>query len=136
MLLVPFLPAPNNIYEPGLREAMVQERRMLEQLASRFGAAFAPYPVETISPQNWGDPYCHTNAAGSLEKARYLAPFAPVRSRSFRCNSMLAGVNTKDGPQASNPDEMVVIVFGVELRAIDQAHRDLKSFMEGRRTPP
>jgi hypothetical protein len=29
---------------------------------------------------------------------------------------------------------VVVIVFGVELRAVDKAHRCLKSFMEGRRT--
>ena len=47
---------------------------------------------------------------------------------------MSAGVQTEHGPQASNPDEVVVIVFGVELRAVDEAHRDLESFMEGRGT--
>jgi hypothetical protein len=47
---------------------------------------------------------------------------------------MLASDQTKHGPQPSNPDEVVVIVFGVELRAVDKAHRYLKSFMEGRRT--
>jgi len=34
----------------------------------------APFPVETISPQNWIDD-CHTNAAGYREKAAYLVPF-------------------------------------------------------------
>jgi hypothetical protein len=47
---------------------------------------------------------------------------------------MSASVQTKHGPQPSNPDEVVVIVFGVELSAVDKAHRCLQSFMEGRRT--
>jgi hypothetical protein len=47
---------------------------------------------------------------------------------------MSASVQTKHGPQRSNPDEVVVIVFGVELRTVDKAHRYLKSFVEGRRT--
>ena len=38
---------------------------------------------------------------------------------------MLASVETKQGPQSSNPDEVVVIMFGVELRAVDKAHRHL-----------
>jgi hypothetical protein len=42
-----------------------------------------------------------------------------------------ASIKTKHGPQPSNPDEVMVIVFGVELRAIDKTHRHLKAFMEG-----
>ena len=49
--------------------------------------------------------------------------------RSFAAR--LASVQTNHGPQPSNSDEVVVIVFGVELRAVDKAHRYLKSFMKG-----
>lgn len=44
---------------------------------------------------------------------------------------MSVGVQAEHGPQPSNPDEVVVIVFGVELRAVDKTHRYLQSFMEG-----
>ena len=44
---------------------------------------------------------------------------------------VLARVHTKHSPQPANPDEVMVIVFAAELRAVDQPHRHLKPFMEG-----
>ena len=43
----------------------------------------------------------------------------------------LAGVHTQHGPQRSNPDQVMVVVFGIELRAVDKTHRHLETFMEG-----
>jgi hypothetical protein len=45
---------------------------------------------------------------------------------------MLASVYTNQDPQLSNPDQVMVIMFSVELGAVDEPHRHLKSFMEGR----
>lgn len=74
VVLVPFRAAPRNRYGTALLALMDQEESLLRELAARRHAAFAPFPIETISPGNWIDD-CHQNPAGSLEKARYLDPF-------------------------------------------------------------
>ena len=43
---------------------------------------------------------------------------------------MLASVYTNHDPQPSNPNQVMVIMFSVELGAVDEPHRHLKSFME------
>lgn len=74
ILLVPFRPAPINTYTPAVLRAMLLEEALLKRLSVEYSTSFAPYPVETISPNNWIDK-CHNNAEGNLEKAKYLAPF-------------------------------------------------------------
>jgi hypothetical protein len=46
---------------------------------------------------------------------------------------MSGSVYAGHDPQLSNPNQVMVIVFSVELGAVDQPHRYLESFMEGRR---
>src|SRR5262245_33563163 len=45
---------------------------------------------------------------------------------------MLASVYANHDSQPSNPNQVMVIMFGVELSAVDKAHRYLKSFVERR----
>ena len=45
---------------------------------------------------------------------------------------MSASVYTDHDPQPSNPNQVMVIMFRVELGTIDETHRHLKSFMERR----
>jgi hypothetical protein len=47
----------------------------LKDLSDHRHLSYAPFPVNSISPENWVDE-CHTNAKGYWEKANYLAPFA------------------------------------------------------------
>src|SRR5688572_28872431 len=59
---------------------------------------------------------------------RRTTPIWPVRKFIRK----LASVYTNHDPQPSNPNQVMVIMFSVELRAVDEPHRHLKSFMEGR----
>jgi hypothetical protein len=45
---------------------------------------------------------------------------------------MSASVYTNQDPQLSNAMKVMVIMLGIELGAIDETHRHLKPFMEGR----
>ena len=45
---------------------------------------------------------------------------------------ILAIVHTNHDPQLSNPNQVMVIMFSVELGAVDESHRHLKPFMKGR----
>ena len=45
---------------------------------------------------------------------------------------MLASASTKQRPDGPDAEQVVVIVFRVELSAVDQPHRHLKAFVEGR----
>ncbi len=73
VLLMPFRESPAG-YPPAEVECIEFNRKLMEEYASRYGAGFAPFPVEAISPQNWVDS-CHLNASGEIEKARYILPF-------------------------------------------------------------
>ena len=55
------------------------------------------------------------------------------RGRFVKSMRRLAGVYTHHDPQPSNPNQVMVIMFSVELGAVDEPHRHLKSFMKGRR---
>ena len=46
---------------------------------------------------------------------------------------MLPSVYTNHHPQPSNPNQVMVIMFSVELGAVDEPHRHLKPFMKRRR---
>jgi hypothetical protein len=61
------------------------------------------------------------------------ASFTRMCGRFVKFMRMLAGVYTKHDPQSSNPNQVMVIMFSAELGAVDEPHRHLKSFMEGRR---
>ena len=43
-----------------------------------------------------------------------------------------ASVQTNQEAQPSNPEQVMVIMFSVELGAVDEPHRHLKPFMKGR----
>ena len=58
-------------------------------------------------------------------------PTIPSGDAPMQSNGLSAGARTKHGPQRSNSDEVVIIVLGVELRAVDKPHRYLQSLMEG-----
>ncbi len=76
ILLMPFRVKPGYQYKaPRLNEAVVLNEQILTKIAADRNLPFAPYPGETISPQNWEDD-CHLNAEGEKEKAAYTAPFA------------------------------------------------------------
>jgi len=45
---------------------------------------------------------------------------------------MSGSVYTNHDPQPSYLNQVMVIMFSVELGAVDETHRHLKSFMEGR----
>jgi hypothetical protein len=53
-------------------------------------------------------------------------------NRAASYNSSLASVYTNQDPQPSNPNQVMVIMFSVELGAVDEPHRHLKPFMKGR----
>ena len=74
LLLMPFRESPSHGYAPAEVECIAFNRKLMEEYATRYGAGFAPFPADVISPGNWVDS-CHLNEAGELEKARYVAPF-------------------------------------------------------------
>ena len=43
---------------------------------------------------------------------------------------MLASVYTKHDSQLTNPKSVMVVMFCIELSAVDETHRHLKPFME------
>src|SRR5687767_10394117 len=45
---------------------------------------------------------------------------------------MSASVYANHDPQPSDPNQVMVIMFSVELGAVDESHRHLKPFMKGR----
>ncbi|HXV28636.1 MAG TPA: GDSL-type esterase/lipase family protein, partial [bacterium] len=74
VLLVPFRPAPHNIYPKPIQQAMILNEDILKNLASKRGLPLSPFPAEIISAQNWVDD-CHLNAAGEKEKALHIASY-------------------------------------------------------------
>jgi lysophospholipase L1-like esterase len=76
VLLVPFRTRSDHSYREGMMTVIAEEERFTEDLARRRNLAYAPFPRETISPENWADEKCHTNGAGNREKAAHIAPHA------------------------------------------------------------
>src|SRR5690349_7513769 len=58
------------------------------------------------------------------------ARFALGIKEGFR--RMLASVYANHDPQPTNANQVMVIMFSVELGAVDEPHRHLKPFMKGR----
>lgn len=91
VLLVPFRPAPpgHRSYRKEILAVMAWEEKHLRELAQARNLAFAPFPAETISIENWIDS-CHYNERGNRQKAEYLAPFVrdlfPRRERVARAS--------------------------------------------------
>ena len=73
VLLMPFRESPSG-YPPAEMDCIALNRKLMEEYAAKYGTGFAPFPADAISRQNWVDS-CHLNAAGEIEKARYILPF-------------------------------------------------------------
>ena len=72
--------------------------------------------VPETSGANSGRLHSHRGPPGSLDKFM----------------RMLASVYANHDSKPSNPNQVMVIMFGVELSAVDKAHWYLKSFVERR----
>ena len=70
--------------------------------------------------------------AASLANEHIAAADAPTHMGPGSTIGLLASVSTNHDPQPSNPKQVMVIMLSVELRAVDEPHRYLKSFMESR----
>jgi len=75
VLLVPFRLQPETNRTAKVKGLIARNEGILKALAAERHIPVAPFPHETISPENWSDD-CHLTAAGAQQKANYLAPFA------------------------------------------------------------
>lgn len=76
ILLVPFRLAPKKAASPDFFTSQTaRHERILKELARKYRLVLAPFPQETISPENWGDEYCHLKADGNRQKAEHIAQY-------------------------------------------------------------
>lgn len=74
---------------------------------------------------------------GRLDERSYVIHGEPHHYKCDPCSrSTLLPIipvahSAKQRPDRPDPEQVMVIVFSVELSAVDQAHRHLKSFVEG-----
>lgn len=77
ILLVPFRLQPQTVRTARVKELIARNEGILKEFAATYELPLAPFPHTVISPENWSDD-CHLTAAGALQKARYLAPYAAM----------------------------------------------------------
>lgn len=79
VLLIPFRENPQGspygyFYTESFLKQVYRHEAALRRIAGEENVAFAPFPGDIISKENWADD-CHLNNAGAREKAAHFLPY-------------------------------------------------------------